>query len=734
MEKQSINILSKIIEWGLILLAFSLPLFFLPITSEAFEFPKQILLIFSVSILTLIWVIKMILEKAVKILHSPLTTPILIFFGIFFLSTIFSIHRFSSIFGSYPKLQGGLISIFICLLTFFLVASNIQEKKQIIRLLFVLCFSGLLVAIIGVFNFFDFYLLSDFLRGRFITPAGPADGSSLFLILLFPILALTFFFGESLVLRILSALAGFFFLLYIFLISQIAAILSVFLVLLLVLFFARFQLSRPTAIRLGITFLLILFLLAINNVGPIRSQIPFLKDRPAQHDISIDLDTAWAITASSFQSFKLLILGSGPSTYLFDFTSFKPSRFNQTSLWDLRFEKSSNEYLQITSTLGLLGLITFIYLLIVIGRIGKEIWQGKEDLLSWICLSSVILFAFIGFFVPSAALTNWAFWLFLGLFVSSARLINLTGIREVELSVATVQPRGLSQAKEEILPWVVGVITVLILVPLFWQEGRIFQAEIHFAKAQAEQFKEQPNANFILESLREARNIMPNNDTYRRTLSATCLNFAILGQEQLSEDTKQWLLQEAVREGETAARLAPHNIFNWENLQRVYTLVTIERNDELLINNVFPREISLDPINPRHWNDLGWVYFNMRNDIDTAKWHFQRAISLKSDFPDARYNLARVYKEEGKKGRALQEYEQSLNLLNQQINFLEPIVSARPDLQAVFNQLKQSAEQIRREKEELEAVIEMEEVPPTEETKPPTEESPGPAEEETPSP
>jgi len=721
MREQLINIFSKIIEGGLILLAFLLPLFFLPITSEAFEFPKQILLVFGISLLTIVWIIKMILERSVKILHSPLTLPILIFFGIFFLSTIFSVHRFSSIFGPYPRLHGGLISLFIYLLTFFLVATCLREKKQIARVLFALCFSGFLIAVIGIFNFFDFYLLADFLRGRFVTPAGLADGSSLFLVLIFPILALSFFFGESLTLRFLSGLAGFFFLFYIFLISQIAAILSVFLVFLLALFFARFQSSRTAAIRLGAVFLLILFLLAINNLGFVKSQIPFLKDRLVQHDLSIDLDTAWAITTGGFQSLKILALGSGPSTYLFDFTSFKPLGFNQTPFWDLRFEKSFNEYFQIISTLGLLGLIAFIYLLLAIGRMAKEILP-KKDLLSQICLFSVILFAFIGFFVPSATLTSWTFWLFLGLFVSSARLINLTGIREIELSVATVQPRGLSQAKEEILPWLVGLISILVLVPLLWQEANIFRAEIHFTKAQAEQFKGQPDANFILESLREARDIMPPNDTYRRTLSATTLNFTILGQQQLSEDTKQWLLQEAIREGEIAVRLAPHNIFNWENLQRVYTLVTLERNDELLINNIFPQEIFLDPRNPRHWNDLGWVYFNMRNDIDTAKWHFQRAISLKPDFPDARYNLARIYKEEGKKERAVQEYEQTLNLLNQQINFLEPIVSARPDLQITFNQLKQSAEQIKREKEELEAVIEMEEAPPAEEIEPPSEE------------
>src|SRR4030042_6454879 len=124
---KSASVFSKIIEWGIILLAFLMPLFFLPITSEAFEFPKQLLLIFSVSFLTIIWAVKIILEKSAKIINNSLALPVLVFFAFFFISTVFSIHRFSSIFGSYPRFSDGLVSIFIYLIFFFLVAFHIRE-------------------------------------------------------------------------------------------------------------------------------------------------------------------------------------------------------------------------------------------------------------------------------------------------------------------------------------------------------------------------------------------------------------------------------------------------------------------------------------------------------------------------------------------------------------------------------------------------------------------------------
>jgi len=722
MREQLIKIFSKIIEWGIILLVFLLPLFFLPITSESFEFPKQILLFLGISFLTIIWVVKMILEKSVKILHSPVTLPVLIFFGVFFISTVFSIHRFSSIFGPYPRLHGGLVSLISYLLTFFLVVANVKERKQITRILFVFCLSGFIVTMIGLANFFDFSILRNLLAGRFLTPAGFSDSAAFFLALLFPILASAFLLEENLILRIVSGFIGFSFLLYIFLINQMIAILAVFLTFLLIIIFSNLKLEKGQAARFGIAFLLCLLLLTINNVGFVKSKIPSLRDRQVQHDLSINPDTAWAITTGGFQSLKILALGSGPGTFLFDFTSFKPPRFNQTSLWDLRFEKSYNEYFQIASTVGLLGLLFFLYILWTIAKISQKIWQ-KKDFLSQVCLFPVLLFIFISFFSPAITLTNWIFWLFLGLTLSSVYLIKLEGVREVELSLAAIQPQNKPETKGEILPWILGLIVILILLPLLWQEINILRAEIFFAKSQ----NRQANADVILQSLGRARNLMPAQDNYRRTLSATTLNFALIGQQQkvLTEDAKQQLLQTAVLEGQLATQLDPLNIFNWENLQQVYSVVTVPRQEDLLINNVIPQEILLDPFNPRHYNDRGWLYFNLKNNSEAAKDDFRTAIRLKPDFPDAHYNLARVYKGEGEKDLALTEYEQTLNLLNQQISSLEAIAANRPNIQTTVSQLKQSSDQIRKEKEDLQAQIEAEKAKPPE-TQPPAEGTPAP--------
>jgi len=713
MGQKLITISSKIIEWGIILLAFLFPIFILPFTSEIFEFPKQILLFFLISLLTFVWVIKRILEGSVKFLHSPLTFPLLIFLGVSLASTILSVNHFSSIFGPYPKMQGGLVSLIIYLLLFFLVSNNIREKGQISRIFIALSISGLILSINGILHFFNIYPFAKFLLpNRLLTLGGSADATSLFLALILPIVFLGFLFEKKKALWITYGSIAIIFILYILLVGQLSAIVAVFLLLILTIIFTKSQLSRQIIIRIGTIFLISLLFFSLANIGFIRSHMPFLKNRPIQHDISISQNTGWAITIGGFRNLKLLSLGSGPGTFIFDFTAFKPIEFNKSPYWDSRFERSSNEYFQIISTLGLLGLFAFLYLLFTISRIAKKAWQ-REDFLLRACLFPLFIFVLISLFNPSSTLTSWAFWLFLGLTLSVYYLLGQSDSKEIELSLATIQPRGAAKTKTEILPWLLGLITVLILVPLLWQGIKISIADFYFAKAQR-----QPNGDLVLKFIVKARDWVPANDAYHRALSNTSLNFAIIGEQQksLSEDTKQDLLNAALREGQLAVNLAPYNIFNWENLQQVYTAITIAKNDDFLINNILPQEIALDPTNPQHRNDLGWIYFNMKNDIGAAKTNFQTAIDLKQDFALAHYNLARVYIGEGKKYLALQEYEQALNLFNQQISYLKQIISSRPDLQSVLSQLEQSAGQIKKEKEELQAAIEIEKTtpPPTE--------------------
>ena len=55
--------LEKLINWILIILIGLIPLFFLPFTSEFYEFNKNILLLVVSGLLLVVWVLKMVLDS-----------------------------------------------------------------------------------------------------------------------------------------------------------------------------------------------------------------------------------------------------------------------------------------------------------------------------------------------------------------------------------------------------------------------------------------------------------------------------------------------------------------------------------------------------------------------------------------------------------------------------------------------------------------------------------------------
>ena len=88
-EKRSL-LINKIILWVSIFSVGLIPLFFLPFTSEFYEFNKNIFLVFSVFILLVLWAIKMVITKQVIIKRTIFDLPVIAIAVAFILSTIFS--------------------------------------------------------------------------------------------------------------------------------------------------------------------------------------------------------------------------------------------------------------------------------------------------------------------------------------------------------------------------------------------------------------------------------------------------------------------------------------------------------------------------------------------------------------------------------------------------------------------------------------------------------------------
>src|SRR5262245_25484547 len=131
MRQQFINAANVIVVAGFAVLTFLLPLFYLQTTSEFFELNKQALLTGVIGILLIVWTVKMVVQRKVNIVVSPMTVPLLAFLGAYIISTIFSVDQFVSIFGYHGRFAGNIIQVSAIILGFFVLSSNLNKLSNL---------------------------------------------------------------------------------------------------------------------------------------------------------------------------------------------------------------------------------------------------------------------------------------------------------------------------------------------------------------------------------------------------------------------------------------------------------------------------------------------------------------------------------------------------------------------------------------------------------------------------
>ena len=79
----------------------------------------------------------------------------------------------------------------------------------------------------------------------------------------------------------------------------------------------------------------------------------------------LNQQTSWNIAfESATDNVKNGFLGSGIGTFRYDFSKFKQVDFNQSSLWQLRFNQSGNHIAELLGTTGFLGILSYLWLFV----------------------------------------------------------------------------------------------------------------------------------------------------------------------------------------------------------------------------------------------------------------------------------------------------------------------------------------------------------------------------------
>ena len=364
LEHRTLNI---IIEFCLISLVIFTPLA-LGTTQPWSIFIMRITLVVAL----LAWLLKLLttqspnLERRTTTHHSLLTAhhlgtslliPISIFLSVAIISTIASAYKWVSL--------SLLTNLFVYAAVYFLIVNNLKSKKQVRRLIAAILFTSLILGVYGLLQYFNILRLTPSITipRRVSSAYYNSNHYGGYLAMITPIPVALFLFSR------LSWKTFLFAALSILLVINLALSYSwgsvAFGVGVIFLIIMRIRVSKRKTLTTAIAIcVLLLFALlgALVMLGPTH-QLP---------------QSTWAARYSRMAQianpslfFRLFmyrktipfilnhpLLGTGPGTFIYAFTQYRPLHLNL--LWNY----AHNDYLQIASEMGFIGLVAFLFLVI----------------------------------------------------------------------------------------------------------------------------------------------------------------------------------------------------------------------------------------------------------------------------------------------------------------------------------------------------------------------------------
>jgi len=404
-----------------------------------------------------------------------------------------------------------------------------------------------------------------------------------------------------------------------------------------------------------------MFLLVLSLCfGIFRISIPGLPTTPLE--VSPSQKTTFNIVSKTLMTNTptSLLLGSGPATFAYDYSKFKPETINQTVFWGVRFSSGASEILDKLGTYGILGLISFLGILAIFfwlafkGLIkktakGDSLWVfGLGIFASWLAAAA-------GQFLYFTNLTlSFLFWIFTASFI----VLSENRVKSWELKPSSLANIGVSFIFIFILIFGVGV---------FFLGGQRYIAEVRYLQG-IRAFQGGDNRAAVTSLLSAISHTTGNQDNYWRDISQVYLfriNEEIAKKDISQEELKKVipsLVSNAINSAKQSTDISPENVANWTVRGFVYRQVRslINGADEWAIKS-YEEAAKLESTNPYIYTELGRVYLAM-NEKEKAQEQFQKALDLKSDYAPAHFQIASISIMEGKTEEAIEKMETAKQL------------------------------------------------------------------------
>ncbi len=683
--------LNKIIKWCLYVFIFLLPLWFLPFTGNVLNFNKQILMIVVLTIALIAWLGKLLTQEKVKWYKGSIVLLFLAFVVVYGLATIFSTQPYSSLMGFDAHLTRALVNI-VYFFVFFLLMLNclvdpshlakgggvkdrVMKNVEILKFLTIFLISSVIVGIIGLLQILGKFIFPwDFAEANAFNTIGTVTSLGIFLAVVLP-LALSLLFSVKL--HSSSAAedkedkqrkkekvttVGF----RIFLIAFVCIALVTILLLNLrtvwivtavgMIMVAGFWLAKRHSLQaqnlawLAIPVAILALCLIFLFFGP------GLFDLPLPMELGLSQKGGFEVVKEVIQ--RNPILGTGPETFIYNYSLYKPEAINQTIFWNVRFSNAPSEILSLLSEIGILGILAFIVLIAVfLVKVIKGILAEGTALGG---LSGIRMGLFAGwlglmvswFLYPQNMVLMFAFWLF---------LILLIVMSSEEKDVKTINLK--SSGKIALISSFGFIIFMIIIVGLLYLGGSRFAAEANYKTGLDLINKGELDSG--INKIVRATVINPYEDKFYKDLAQLFIvqiNRDLNRQDldpQVQANAVQIGISNATNSAVRATILNPRDVTNWIIRGLIYgnLMELVTGSGEWAIKS-YEQALILEPTNPFIYTEIARIYVRMGDDyLDKALDAYNNAIKIKPDYSTVHFEIALVYDMQGRINEAIVKME-----------------------------------------------------------------------------
>lgn len=706
----------------LVIIIFSIPLYFNIKAYDQFELPKLTLLRILTSLLIGVWLLKTIYIKKIEFIKTPLDFPLLLWVIMNIVCTIFSIAPHLSFRGEYENFAGSLSNINYVIL-YFLAVQFIKENKQLNILCIALLLSGFLLTLYSIAQFFGYDFIKwneeSVIKGRYFASMGNPNFLGAVLIMIIPVAVIYFVIS---VLNKNKLFAFLLFLLFILLYLSLfgtqsrGPFLGFIFSILFLLGYGTYKLFKNieknsetthTSMRaiivsilkkykIWIMLFIILLIIAIilsltlgkNATKRITESIGDIKGSLQQSRLHI-----WIPAIKIIKDYPLL--GTGVDTFKAIFPKYEGLDFAYIDGTNVSSRTAHNELLHIAATMGIFSLAVYFLIIYVYIKIFLKPFPLINDIK--IKLISLALFsAFIAYFIQNifsfgVAAINTMLYLFMACqaFIYNSYL----GTKKFVFTFV-------KNEMEYPVKFLLNIIVVIFVLFLIFKAYNMLDADYNYNKGK---ILGNIYGRWDLAIKEHIKSVEKEPDEVKYHV------YLGLAYEQLAIRTEQVenqknLILNSINEYKKGIELNPANSYYWGNLGRVYSLLArIDNNPEYYNQAIhyYLEAINKAPVTGLFYHNLMEIYLrtNMINDalktfeklefcdkklaanaafllgnLFFANKDFQRALEFYTksvnygpDFYQAQFNLAVTYA--------------TLNEKKVAIEILEKLLEKKPDFE-----------------------------------------------------